>query len=336
MTFSAIGDLAKGYALRSRNSVLQKQLERLSNEMTTGRTSDPVERLGGHLSYLSQIEHDLARHSSFSTGAQELAISAAAMQQSLERVGSVSDGVVESLALVVSAGGSTDLATVASEARGALESTVSALNTQAGGRHLFAGVATDTAPLASATELLAALRTEIAGETTVSGVISAMDTFFDGPDAGFETLIYQGSNTGIAAVSLGNGEAAQLDLKANHPAFRATLRNLALVGLADDPALSLDEESRRSLLDAALEGLLTAKSQQVTVRADLGFAQERIEQAKTRLETEVSSLELARNRLLAIDPYDVATELEASRNQLETLYTVTARLSNLNLVSFLS
>jgi flagellar hook-associated protein 3 FlgL len=36
-----------------------------------------------------------------------------------------------------------------------------------------------------------------------------------------------------------------------------------------------------------------------------------------------------------VDPYEAATKLEAAQSQLEALYTVTARLSRLNLVDFL-
>ena len=59
MPVTSIGDLARSYVLRTRNTDLRQSLTRLGQEVASGRTSDPVARLGGHFSYLSQIEHDL-------------------------------------------------------------------------------------------------------------------------------------------------------------------------------------------------------------------------------------------------------------------------------------
>ncbi len=47
-------------------------------------------------------------------------------------------------------------------------------------------------------------------------------------------------------------------------------------------------------------------------------------------------MEIARTELIGADPYDTATEMEAVQGQLETLYTVTARLSRLSLADFLT
>ena len=50
---------------------------------------------------------------------------------------------------------------------------------------------------------------------------------------------------------------------------------------------------------------------------------------------ETTSLQIARNGITAVDPYETASRLEATRQQLETLYTLTARISRLSLVDFL-
>ena len=45
---------------------------------------------------------------------------------------------------------------------------------------------------------------------------------------------------------------------------------------------------------------------------------------------EGSALQIARNDLIGADPYETATELEAVYGQIETLYTVTARIAQLS------
>ena len=45
--------------------------------------------------------------------------------------------------------------------------------------------------------------------------------------------------------------------------------------------------------------------------------------------------EIARLGIVSMDPYDAATALTEAESQLDTLYTVTARLSRLSLANYL-
>jgi flagellar hook-associated protein 3 FlgL len=71
------------------------------------------------------------------------------------------------------------------------------------------------------------------------------------------------------------------------------------------------------------------------MRAGIGTLEARIETATARNSAETSALEMARNEIIAVDPYKAATDLSAAQTQLETLYTVTARLSRLSLAGYL-
>jgi len=336
MTLTAIGDLAQGFALRLQQAELKQSLGRLGKEVTEGRVADPLEALGGHLSHLSQLEHDLPRAESFGASAREVAVSAAAMQTALARVGDLSQETVGSLALAVNSAGPPDLTAVAARARGALESQVSALNTAVAGRYLFSGTRVETPPLESADRILAELGTAISGAASPADAVALAEDFFAAPGGGFETAIYGGSTDSLAPVRLGSGESADLDLRADHAAFRDSIMHVALAALADDPTLSLDQAGRNELIGNALNGLLAARNAQAALQADLGVTEARIERARSRLESEVTTMRLARNELLAVDPFEAATNLEEVRGQLETLYAVTARSSRLSLVNFLS
>lgn len=54
-----------------------------------------------------------------------------------------------------------------------------------------------------------------------------------------------------------------------------------------------------------------------------------------RLSAQRTSLEIAQNELSSADPYDTVMRLEETQFRLESLYTITARLSELSLVGFL-
>ncbi|GAB4283138.1 MAG: flagellin [Roseovarius sp.] len=336
MLTTSIGDLAKGFALRRQNVQLRQQLDRLGLEVASGRSADPVRRLGGQVAQLGQIEHDLALAASYREGAQQARIAAAAMQVSIARIATGAEGLANTLVVAGSGAGGRDLSIASQEARAMLESTVSALNADVAGRHLFAGTAVDSPPLADAARILEEVHSALSGTRSPAEIIARVDDFFDAPDGEFARAIYRGSTRDLAPVQLGGGESARIVLRADHADLRATLKHAALAALADDPALQIGEDGRRALLDHARDGLLGARDALAALQADLGRAESRIESADTRLQAETSALELARNALVGIDPYEAATELEAVRLQLEGLYSVTARLSQLSLVNVLS
>jgi len=336
MALTSIGDLSRGFALKRQSVALKQALMRLGTEVSTGRTADPVSQLGGNTVRLSQIERDLVLAASYRDGVREARLTAETMQVSLQRIGADTDSLIDTLVLTGADARPPGISLVAAEAGATLESVVSALNTGAAGRHLFSGTAVDAAPLIPATDILAELRTAMAGARTPAEALAAADSFFDTPGGAFETLVYRGSANDPVPVDLGAGETAALGVRAADDAFRETLKFTALAALAGDAGLPMTDGARRGTLDLALDGLLGVMDAQSGLRATLGLAENRIAQAATRIEAETAAFQMARNALVSVDPYEAATELEAVRLQLETVYSVTARLSRLSLVNFLS
>ena len=80
---------------------------------------------------------------------------------------------------------------------------------------------------------------------------------------------------------------------------------------------------------------MTSQDRLSALRADVGFAEARIEEAQTRNSAARVGLETARNQLLVADPYETAIRLEEAQFQLESLYSVTARTARLSLLNFL-
>jgi flagellar hook-associated protein 3 FlgL len=92
---------------------------------------------------------------------------------------------------------------------------------------------------------------------------------------------------------------------------------------------------RSDLARDAGGNLLGAQTDLTQLRADLGFAEERVARAESRISAEISSLGIARNTLVSVDPSATAGELQQVQFRLEALYTLTARTSRLSLVNFL-
>ena len=335
MSLQTIGDLARGVMLRRQNAELKTHMARLTQEVSSGRSADPVRHLSGRMAGLADIEQGLTLNRSYKTAAAEAGVMASAMQAALGRVEAEAGTLAESLVLADTTGGTVEVPVMAGQARAALDAMVGHLSTRVAGRALFAGSDVSARPLASADAMLNTVRAALGGATDAASVEAAVAGIF-APGGDFETLIYQGGTGPLGAIPLGAGEAVALDIRADSEALRAGLQNTVLAVLAGDQSLSLSAGDRQTLLARAGEGLLGAQGEMAVLRADLGHAEYRIEQASSRIASEIAGLEVARNSLTAIDPFTSATELEAVQLQLEALYTVTARSARLSLVNFLS
>jgi len=336
MPINSIGDLAQSFAMRQQSNVLKTQLERLSEEVVTGVTSNATKHLSGNFSMLSDVKHKLALLESHRTTTEQGRIETEVMQAALTRIGSEA-GLLSGTAITLgSTSGTASVVNFSNEAEAALGSILSALNVSAGGRSLFSGADVYGAAVASVDDFMTAIRAAASGATSIADLTAAMDTFFDTPGGDFETLIYQGDTSARASYPLGEGESVTLDLRADDPVFRDTLKQVALATLLDDPGVTLSDSEQTIFAQSIGETLLANQDDITGISADLGFAENRIERAATRISSEMTSLNLVQSELLAIDPFEAAIELETVQTRLETLYTLTSRMSRLSLVNFLS
>ena len=197
MTVNTLGDLARNFQMRAQQVRMKTEIDRLSQEVTTGLAADVATRVRGDFAPISGVERDLSRVAAYRSAATEAAGFADAAQQALGRV----EGLVADLGPDLLAAASTNPAGLAlivgEDAEAAFATAVSALNTSFAGRYLFSGAATTSPPLNSADDMLTALRADVAGETTAAGVVAVGDAGF-GPGGAFEASHYLGSDTPLA------------------------------------------------------------------------------------------------------------------------------------------
>ena len=113
------------------------------------------------------------------------------------------------------------------------------------------------------------------------------------------------------------------------------MKAYALAALVADGVLAGQYEDRADLLESSATRMLAGDKVLAELRAGIGTLEARVDTALARNGAETVTLEIARSSLVEIDPYDAATELQAFETQLETLYTITARLSRLSLADYL-
>lgn len=334
MSTTSLGDLAQSFTLRQRNSVLRTEMSRLTEELSTGRVSDLRQVLQGNYSYLTDLERKLEVLQGYKVATTEATHFADGMQTALERVEDIGQSLSGSLITSGTSSIGTAVNDTAAEAGNALEALMATLNTKVSGRSLFGGTATDRPPLASADDLLAALGTAVGGATSVADIQTAAQAWFDDP-AGFDAVIYQGATTGLSPFAASDTDRISLDVRATDSRLKDMIRLVAVTALADDAALALDAQQKSELFLDAGTRMLGARDGITSLRAGVGYVEARIDAAATRNAAEMTSLDFARGALLGVDPYETATKLEDVQFQLQSLYSVTVRMSQLSLVNFL-
>ena len=333
--FATFGDMASAFHSRTMSARLKSDMSRLGVELTTGIKTNIGAAVSGDFGPIAGIEHSLKTLESYKVATNEASTVASAMQHSLGAIQTQSQELSAGLLTATTSRGATLIKATAHDAEQKFLATVSQLNTNVMGRSLFSGAATDRPALAKGEDMLAALKVEIAGETTAAGVSARIDAWFDDPGGGFETVGYLGSDNPAGPIRLGNGETAELDMQADNQEIRDVLKAIAKSAVMADGALDGRIDEQLLLTKAAGEGLLTANDSFTLARANVGALEARIENVSTRNEAEKSALEISRNELIAADPYDTATELQAAYGQLESLYTVTARMSQLKFTDYM-
>lgn len=334
MSFLSVGDLSQSIQLRRDTARVNSDILRLTNELSSGLKSDLGAATKGDFGPLAAIERDLAMLNAREDTAKEAELVGNVANDILGRISEDATQSSANLLLASTFVQPIYVDNAAADARQRFEDAVASLNTQVAGRSIFAGQAYDSPALQPAETILADLFAAVSAETTVEDAFTAIDAWF-APGGAFETGAYLGTAEPATPVRLGDGDVAQPTLRAIDPVLVEPLKAMASAALLDVGLFAGQSEIRAEMATSSGERLLSSVDATNAARASIGEAQQAVERGKTRIGGERAALELARNSIIAIDPYEAATQLQEAQTQLQTLYVITGRISNLSLANFL-
>ena len=334
MKISGTSDLGRLANMQKRAIDTRAALNRAATEMTTGENSSRYEATAGNLTRLFALERSLDRNAVFTETIELTEIRLDTMQNGLGLILEPVEDLAVNLTSSVKLGDVSASLLHASTARNAFSDTVGVLNSQVQGLSLFAGTATDSPALASADTILADLDALAAGAATAADAIAAINDYFS-PTGGFFTSAYIGSTDDLAAVDIGEGRRLDYSVRADQAEIVDVLRSQALAAVVAGGAFSGDSDAQMEILAAAGDSLLASKEGLIDLRSAVGVSQNTLERGKASRVSERDALDLARNQILEID-YDSAASLyQALETQLNTIYTITSRLSQLSYTNFM-
>ncbi len=334
MTITSIGDMAQ-HMMNARRTVAVKQdLNRLAYELASGRKADPSAALRGDFNMLAGVERQLTVLEGYDIATKDAELFLETAQTTLDQVQTLTSELGRDLLSASESGLTSSVDSVSKSAANDFDAMVSALNGRVADRSIFGGTATDGSPLATADDIMADLGVAIAGALTATDLINAVDDYFMSPGGGFETSAYQGSLNDLAPMRLNDNQSADFNVRADTSELRELMRDTAIAALAIDPGMNFSLSEKQFLMQTAGERLLTGQDNLTRVRADIGFNQERVENAMAENSLSRSSMLMTQTDLLSADQTEVAGKLQAVQVQLEMVYTITSRLSQLTLANY--
>lgn len=331
---TTLGDSAQFHNLRGNGFHLRTEMQRLTEELSTGRHADLGKATGGNFSAISDVTRSLRLNTAFATSISEAAIEANGRQIALDKIDSEITGYAAHILTFANAGSLSDMALAITNAPERFDQAVGSLNTRIAGKSLFAGDALDQKALISSEAMLTELRPLVAGAATASDVAAIVDNWFMDAGGGYETLAWTGGDN-LSPVILREGVQEATGITALDPSIREVLSGLAMTALAAEGSGPFEEGEKRALVGFAASRIQSGESNLIVLRSDLGASQARIEEARVTAQATRAGLEIEHTRLTEADPYRTATDLEAVQTRLETLYILTSRISRLSLTEYL-
>lgn len=331
----SIGDMARHFNATRTNLQIRDRMVTLGQELSSGLVADLPAHLGGDQARLADLDRRIALSDSFGRASRELGQMLSVIQTTFDSLDSMRATLADQF-IQITENSPRAQRTQASEAgaQGFVQM-VDAFNTRFGNNALFAGAATDGAALAPAQDMLDDIRIAIGGAVAATDVIDAITQWFDDPAGGFATMGYLGDTGAPLTRTIDTGAEVTVTARADHAAIRDLLKAGAIAAMAGDPALGLPDDTTAYMLRESGLQMMAVVTPLTELRAAVGLSEERVEIATSRLAARKAALTVMRNDLSLADPYETATALQAVQTQLETHYTLTARMARLTLTEYL-
>lgn len=349
--------------LPSTMSVLTQSVDRLSSQYTTlsgevssGVVADSYAGLGDGRYLALSLQPEISKIGAWQENVTAAQSTLNITQTAMSRITTIATNLQTSLVSLQGDSGTTNVAAAAVEARDALTELGTLLNTKSGSQYVFAGSASDTAPVTDPDSLTTGpYFNAIAASVSSIGTVSAASVEE-------QTVTSASSNSGSlsvfsSALSVGATDAAALthsvaigdqenvatgfvatsggaaSTTSTGSAIRDLMRALAVVGNLDKADTATSAFS--SLVnDTATQMGAVSSSLNLTI-ASLGSAQDQLTTRSSTLSVTGDALAKQLDTVKGSDPATLSTQITDTQNQLQASYSLIADMKGMTLASYI-
>tara|TARA_B100000123_G_scaffold131166_1_gene96851 strand:- start:204 stop:1115 length:912 start_codon:yes stop_codon:yes gene_type:complete len=284
---------------------VQSQLAEATEQSSSGVKSDSYAGVADNAYVIATLSAEISEAAAYADIAEEIQTRVEVYYSTLNDMVDLLTEMTSDLSGALSTG--TDKAYGINEsASAALETFASLLNTQYEGRYIYAGSASDTAP--------------VSVDTADYAVITSPST---------TDRSYYSGNSDIASAKVADGTTIEYGITAQEDAFEQALRALNLAANAStDPVDEAALTEAMELIESAAAGLSELQNQ-------VSYTQDQLE-AVVDMHTDFQlAAEGTVSNLADIDLAEAVVTLETLSIQLEASYSITAQITDMSLFEYL-
>ncbi|MEP2979478.1 MAG: flagellar hook-associated family protein [Lentilitoribacter sp.] len=328
----------------------QAEVQQLQTEAVTGRHADVGVALGGQTSNAVRLHRDFEQFSTIQDTNSLVENRLSSAQAALEQSSQSAQDLLETLIIAKDATDDGLRGVAVLEISDSLRAFTDAGNLTANGEHIFSGINTDTKPLVDYFEPGNAAKTAFdnafstyfgftqtsASTSTITAtqmsdfLDNTIEPMFAGTD--WTTNWSSASDTNMTS-RIAREELVQSSVNTNGDGFRsmAFASTIALEMMN----IGLDEAAQSVLVDKAIDAAGRGVSGIDDDRTTLGISQARLEKANNLLQVQADLTKIHVSEMEEVDIYEASTRVNALMAQIETSYSITSRLQQLNLIDYL-
>ncbi|WP_339763775.1 flagellar hook-associated family protein [uncultured Hoeflea sp.] len=350
MKTSFVSNLALQNAMRLTIGRGQNEIQKLNTEIVTGRYADIGLALGAKTSNSVTLNSDVTRLKSILDSNALVTQRLSASQSALDMMSDAAQQMLEAFIAVNGSDDANRLLIAQRDVESALGAYTIAGNTSANGEYLFSGINTNTEPLedylAAGSAPKAAFDATFFGhfgfaqnDPAAAGItVAQMDNFISNvleptfTGAAWNTNWSSASDTNVSSRILKN-EVVDSSTNSNS----AGMRNFALAAVIGVELLNspISAEVRTAVNASAIKYAGSAVTGIDNQRSTLGVSENRITKANTALESQLRIITRHLGDIEGVDAYEASTRMKSLLAQVETSYTLTARIQQLSLMNYL-
>jgi flagellar hook-associated protein 3 FlgL len=323
---------------------------KLETEVSTGRLADVGLALGSSTERSVSLQRELLRLQTLTDTNAIVTQRLGASQQALSLMAEAAEQVRNTLVTFKGNDSVDQLSVQKSEIKSAMSMFTAAANTSFNGEFLFAGINTDVLPFddynATGSAAKATFDSELATYMSTNGIASMSD-FTKAQMEDFITNIlaplyaddtqwaldWSKASSQNMSSRISAGEVIQSSTAATTDGFR----KFALASVIASELMDADVSSdvRTYIGEAAIGYVAQAVTGITAERSTLGISEARVKKANTSLEVQINLINTHITDLEGVDTYAAGVRMNTLLTQMETSYTLTARIQQLSLINFL-
>ena len=347
MTSNSISSASMYLSLASPLQAMQKNLQTLQTEMTTGRYADVGLQLGANTVQSVSLYNNVSALTAIQNENNIVSTRLGLTQNVISSLTTSAQTLMQNMAGATS---NADMTSFVSTAQQNLQDMANQLNTSQTGSYIFAGVNSGVAPItnylstpasAAKTAMDASFQTAFGMSQSSAGVTSItpeqMQADLDGPFA----ALNQGSgwansssaSSTVLHTQIGPSETRNTSVSANNTAFQQLATAYTMI--AELGGGHFSQATAQTISASAIKALSTAISSLQGVAASVGGVQGDITTSNDNMTSQVNIMNTQIGNLENVDPYTAQTSISQLNTRIEAAYSLTAQMEQMSIVKYL-